>query len=138
SVAYQVSTDGGTTWTSTSANQSSLADGTYQFHAVITDPAGNEIGRASSREVVDNTAHVAGTLSFANLTDTGSAYSPSITQHTTFNRGCSADICFTDLSVAYQVSTDGGTTWTSTSANQSSLADGTYQFHAVITDPAGN
>ena len=40
--------------------------------------------------------------------------------------------------MAYEVSTDDGTTWSSTTAAQVSLADESYQFRAVVTDPAGN
>ena len=73
SVAYEVSTDGGTTWNPTSAGQSGLVDGNYLFHAVVTDPAGNSSTTGPISVIVDNTAPDAGTLSFANLTDTGSA-----------------------------------------------------------------
>src|SRR5262249_58738577 len=71
-VSYEVSSDGGHTWTATTANQVNLADGDYQFHAVVTDPAGNTSTTNVIDQVLDNTAPTAGTLSFANLTDTGS------------------------------------------------------------------
>ena len=57
----------------TSAGQSGLVDGNYLFHAVVTDPAGNSSTTGPINVIVDNTAPDAGTLSFANLTDTGSA-----------------------------------------------------------------
>ena len=41
-------------------------------------------------------------------------------------------------SVAYEVSTDGGTNWSATVASQSGLGDGSYRFRAVVTDAAGN
>src|SRR6266581_2605555 len=85
SVAYEVSTDGGATWSSTGAIQTSLADGDYRFHAVVTDPAGNSSISNVLEVKVDNTAPTAGTLSFTGLTDTGSSQSPAITQDGTFD-----------------------------------------------------
>src|SRR5204862_11677 len=138
SVAYEVSTDGGATWTTTSAAQASLADGDYQFHAIVTDPAGNSSTSNVIEVVVDNTAPTAGTLAFTNLVDSGSSESPAITTDGTFNLSLSGNLDANGTSVAYEVSTDGGATWTTTSAAQASLADGDYQFHAIVTDPAGN
>src|SRR5205823_2300094 len=135
---YEVSSDGGTTWTSTTASQSGLADGDYKFHAIVTDPAGNsstsnvKIGRASCRERVYRT------LAFAGLTDSGTTDTIPVTTDNTF---CLSSKChkYTNVvSLAYEVSSDGGTTWTSTTASQSGLADGDYKFHAIVTDPAGN
>ncbi|MGY4478358.1 Ig-like domain-containing protein [Bradyrhizobium sp. USDA 3364] len=138
SVSYEVSTDGGATWSTTSANQSTLADGTYSFHAVVTDPAGNSSTSNAITVTVDNTAPAAGTLAFANLTDTGSSDPTPITKDGTFDLSLSGNADLNGTSVSYEVSTDGGATWSTTSANQSTLADGTYSFHAVVTDPAGN
>src|SRR5213076_2500380 len=67
SVAYQVSTDG-ITWSPTTVSQTTLADGDYRFRAVVTDPAGNSSTSNVIEVVVDNTAPVAGTLSFAAVT----------------------------------------------------------------------
>src|SRR5207237_706851 len=138
SVAYEVSTDGGSTWSTTSSSQSGLADGGDQFHAVVTDPAGNSSTTSPISVIVDNTAPVAGTLSFANLTDTGSSDATPITKDGTFNLSLAGDTDANGVSVAYEVSTDGGSTWSTTSSSQSGLADGSYQFHAVETAPAGN
>src|SRR5207302_11408900 len=66
SVAYEVSTDGGTTSTATSASQSSLADGSYKFHAVVTDPAGNSSTTSPISVIVDNTTPSADTRTPAN------------------------------------------------------------------------
>src|SRR5690349_14345602 len=137
-VAYEVSTDGGTTWNPTTASQSSLADGDYRFHAVVTDPAGNSSTSNMIEVKVDNTAPVAGTLSFTDLQDTGSTDTTPITKDGTFSLSLSGDSDANGVTVAYEVSTDGGTTWNPTTASQSSLADGDYRFHAVVTDPAGN
>ncbi len=137
-VAYEVSTDGGTTWSPTTAAQSGLADGSYQFRAVVTDPAGNNATSNAISVIVDNTAPVAGTLSFINLTDTGSNDTPDITQDGTFDLSLAGNSDANGTVVAYEVSTDGGTTWSPTTAAQSGLADGSYQFRAIVTDPAGN
>jgi hypothetical protein len=39
--------------------------------------------------------------------------------------------------VVYQVSKDDGA-WTTTTASQTNLTDGVYQFKAIVTDVAGN
>src|SRR4029077_6830978 len=137
---YQVSTDGGASWNPTSAGQSSLADGDYRFQALVTHNAGNPPTRNTVEVVVGNTAPTAGTLSFANLTDTGHTDTPTpITQDGTFNLSLSGDSDANGVaSVAYQVSTDGGAHWAGTTANQLGLADADYQFRAVVTDNAGN
>ncbi|WP_208608655.1 Ig-like domain-containing protein [Bradyrhizobium stylosanthis] len=135
-VVYQVSTNGGTSWSTTSSTQTSLADGNYQFRAVVTDAAGNSATSNAIAVTVDNSAPAAGTLSFTNLTDTGPANSPPVTQDNSFNLNLSGQEAGT--TVAYQVSTNGGTSWSATSSTQTSLADGNYQFRAVVTDAAGN
>src|SRR5207302_491861 len=130
SVAYEVSTDGGTTWSSTGASQSSLVDGDYKFHAVVTDPAGNSSTSNTIEVKVDNTNPTAGTLSFAGLSDSGSTDTPPITTDNNFTLSLAGNADANGTSVAYEVSTDGGTTWSSTGASQSSLVDGDYKFHA--------
>src|SRR5207302_7575109 len=64
SVVYQKSTDGGTTWATTTAAQSAVADADYLFRAAVSDGAGNsstsKIGRASGGETVPK----AGTATF--------------------------------------------------------------------------
>src|SRR5439155_917008 len=138
SVSYEVSTDGGTTWTATTDRKSVVYDDSEQLHAVVTDPAGNSSTTAAIAVIVDNTAPSAGTLTFANLTDTGTANTPPVTTDGTFDLSLAGNADLNGTSVSYEVSTDGGTTWTATTPAQSSLGDGSYQFHAVVTDPAGN
>src|SRR6185437_15328344 len=137
SVTYQVSTNGGGTWTTTTASQSNLADGDYQFRAIVTDPAGNSSTSNTIEVKVDNTAPTAGTLSFANLTDTGSTDATPITQDGTFDLNLSGTSDANGTSVAYEVSLNGGG-FTSTSAHQSGLTGGDYVSLAIVTDPAGN
>ncbi len=138
SVTYQVSTDHGSSWSDTTASQASLVDGDYQFQAVVTDPAGNSSTSNVIEVIVDNTNPTAGTLSFANFTDTGSSDATPITKDGTFDLSISGDSDANGVSVTYQVSTDHGSSWSDTTASQASLVDGDYQFQAVVTDPAGN
>ncbi|TWA88548.1 Ig-like protein group 3, partial [Bradyrhizobium stylosanthis] len=138
SVAYEVSTDGGNTWGSTSSAQIDLTDGSYQFRATVTDAAGNSATSNTISVVVDNTAPVAGTLAFSGLDDTGSANTPAVTKDGSFDLSLTGTSDANATSVAYEVSTDGGTTWAATSSAQSDLADGNYQFRATVTDAAGN
>ena len=64
------------------------------FRAVVTDPAGNSSTSNAIEVIVDNTDPTAGTLAFANLTDSGSSDSTPITQDGTLRpqperqRGC--------------------------------------------------
>src|SRR5205823_8879441 len=83
--------DGGASWSSTGAIQTSLVDGDYRFHAVVTDPAGNSSISNGIEVKVDNTAPTAGSLSFTGLTDTGSSQSPAITQDGTFDLSLSGN-----------------------------------------------
>ena len=135
-VVYQVSTNGGATWATTTATQTELPDASYQFRAVVTDAAGNSANTAALHVTVDNTAPTAGTLSFTGLTDSGSVNTPPITSDNAFDLTLSGHE--TGATVVYQKSTDGGTSWTTTNANQSGLTDASYQFRAVVTDAAGN
>ncbi len=71
SVAYQVSLNGGA-FATTTASQSGLPDGDYQFRAQVADAAGNTSTSNVIEVVVDTAAPAAGSLSFTNLSDTGS------------------------------------------------------------------
>ncbi|ANF83306.1 hypothetical protein A3K93_13790 (plasmid) [Acinetobacter sp. NCu2D-2] len=133
---YLVSTDGGQTWTATTASQTDLADGTYQFKVKVTDAAGNSSETAVQTVTVDTTAPIAGTLSLSNLEDTGRSATDFITQDKSFDLTLAGQESGSDLD--YLVSTDGGQTWTATTASQTDLADGTYQFKVKVTDAAGN
>jgi hypothetical protein len=133
-VVYQVSKDNGA-WTNTTANQTDLTDGVYQFKAIVTDVAGNSAEVLSAKVTVDNTAPVAGVLSFNNLTDTGISSTDLITQDKAFDLSLTGQEAGT--TVVYQVSKDNGA-WTNTTANQTDLTDGVYQFKAIVTDVAGN
>src|SRR5205807_853433 len=138
SVVYQVSTDSGTTWSPTTANQTNLVDGTYEFRTIVTDPAGNSSTSNTIRSEERRVGKEARTLASANLTDTGTTNTPQGTSNSAFCPTHPGNSDTNGTSVVYQVSTDSGTTWSPTTANQTNLVDGTYEFRTIVTDPAGN
>src|SRR5688500_10169260 len=106
---------------------------------MVTDAAGNTTARSKLSLIIDNMAPTAGTLSFVNLDDTGSDDSPvDITKDGTFELALAGNADANGTSVVYERSSDGGVTWLATTAAQVALADGSYQYRAVVTDPAGN
>ncbi|HKU09160.1 MAG TPA: Ig-like domain-containing protein [Bradyrhizobium sp.] len=110
---------------------------TYTITARVTDQAGNQSNASSSFTVTeDTTAPNAGTLALTGFTDTGSSASDFVTQDNSFTLSLSGQEG--GSTVVYQVSTDNGVTWTTTSTAQSGLADGTYKYRASVTDAAGN
>jgi hypothetical protein len=133
--AYEVSNDGGATWSTTTASQTGLADGTYRFRAAVTDAAGNT---STSSDAIVSVDHVAipGTLAFAGLTDTGSDDATDITTDNAFTLALSGQEA--SAVATYEISTDGGATWSPTAASQSGLADATYHFRTRVIDAAGN
>ncbi|MFK4206102.1 Ig-like domain-containing protein, partial [Acinetobacter junii] len=70
-IRYLVSKDAGQTWQENTASQTDLADGTYQFKAVVTDTAGNSSETAIQQIIIDTTAPSAGVLNLVDLSDTG-------------------------------------------------------------------
>src|SRR5947207_3252796 len=133
-----MSHNGGTTSSPTMASQTTLADGDYLFRAQVTDPAGNSSTSNTIEVKVDNTAPVAGTLSFSGLADTGSADSPPITQDRNFDLSLSGNTDPNGASVAYHLPYTTLFRSSPTTASQTTLADGDYLFRAQVTDPAGN
>src|SRR5262249_61512835 len=81
SVAYQVSTNGGSSWSSTSATQTSLTDGDYLFRAVVTDPAGNSSTSNTIEVIIDNTKPVAPSITA--FADNSGSSSDHLTNDTT-------------------------------------------------------
>ncbi|WP_042760018.1 Ig-like domain-containing protein, partial [Acinetobacter baumannii] len=79
-VTYLVSTDEGKTWQETTVVQKDLADGIYQYKAVVTDAAGNTSETAVQKVVVDTTTPQAGELTLSDLNDTGVSATDQITQ----------------------------------------------------------
>ncbi|WP_323739951.1 biofilm-associated Ig-like repeat protein Blp1 [Acinetobacter oleivorans] len=135
-VTYLVSIDNGKTWQETTVTQKDLADGVYQFKAVVTDVAGNISETSVQKVVVDTTAPQAGELTLAALADTGISATDQITQDKTFDLKISGQEV--NSQIIYWISKDEGKTWQETTVTQKDLADGVYQFKAVVTDVAGN
>ncbi|MFX5595457.1 biofilm-associated Ig-like repeat protein Blp1 [Acinetobacter baumannii] len=135
-VTYLVSTDEGKTWQETTVVQKDLADGIYQYKAVVTDAAGNTSETAVQKVVVDTTTPHSGELTLSDLNDTGVSITDQITQDKNFNLKLEGQE--TGSRVTYLVSTDEGKTWQETTIAQKDLADGVYKYKAVVTDAAGN
>ncbi|ESK46912.1 Ig-like domain-containing protein, partial [Acinetobacter oleivorans] len=135
-VTYFVSTDDGKTWQETTVTQKDLVDGSYLYKAVVTDRAGNASETAIQKVVVDTTAPQAGELTLSDLSDTGVSATDQITQDKNFNLKLEGQE--SGSQVTYLVSIDNGKTWQETTVTQKDLADGVYQFKAVVTDVAGN
>ena len=110
-----------------------LSNVTYQVRVI---DAANNVGTTASQLVtIDTAPPAAGTLSFSNLTDSGTANTPPVTTDNTFNLTLTGQE--SGAAVAYQASLNGGA-FAATTASQSGLADGDYQFRALVTDAAGN
>ncbi|MCH2069742.1 biofilm-associated Ig-like repeat protein Blp1 [Acinetobacter pittii] len=135
-VTYLVSTDGGKSWQETTVAQKDLADGVYQYKAVVTDVAGNKSETAIQKVVVDTTVPQAGELTLATLTDTGISATDQITQDKTFDLKISGQEV--NSQITYWISKDDGKTWQETTVAQKDLTDGVYQYKAIVTDVAGN
>ncbi|WP_395406580.1 Ig-like domain-containing protein [Pseudoduganella sp. UC29_106] len=139
----RVSLDGGSTWQTASNTIGSTTfslsgvtlTGSNTLKIQVEDLAGNAGTTYSRAYVLDTSAPSAGTLAFSNLTDTGTP-GDGITSDRTFDLALSGNEAGT--TVVYQVSTNGGGSWTTTSVAQSNLANGAYQFRALVTDTAGN
>ncbi len=135
-VTYLVSIDDGKTWQETTVTQKDLADGIYQFKALVTDVAGNISETSVQKVVVDTTAPQAGELTLAALADTGISATDQITQDKTFDLKISGQEV--NSQIIYWISKDEGKTWQETTVAQKDLADGVYQYKAVVIDVAGN
>ncbi|OTT73707.1 type I secretion protein [Acinetobacter baumannii] len=141
SVTYLISTDEGKTWQETTLNQKDLADGIYLYKAVVTDAAGNTSETAVQKVVVDTTAPQADKLTLSDLNDTGVSATDQITQDNSFTLKLAQPIVIGEQAALldhYEVSKDEGKTWQETTADQKDLADGIYQYKAIVTDLAGN
>ncbi|WP_031380518.1 Ig-like domain-containing protein, partial [Acinetobacter baumannii] len=121
--------------------QKDLADGVYKYKAVVTDAAGNTSETAVQKVVVDTTAPQAGKLTLSDLNDTGVSATDQITQDNSFTLKLAQPIVIGEQAALldhYEVSKDEGKTWQETTADQKDLADGIYQYKAIVTDLAGN
>jgi len=135
-ITYWISKDDGKTWQETTVTQKDLVDGSYLYKAVVIDRAGNASETAIQKVVVDTTAPQAGELTLSDLSDTGVSATDQITQDQTFDLKISGQEV--NSQITYWISKDDGKTWQETTAEQKDLADGVYQYKAVVTDRAGN
>jgi hypothetical protein len=138
---WQYSTNGGSSWTNGTGTSFVLSSGTYSAGSVLvrqSDIAGNTSANGQlGAVIVDVTTPAAGTLAFgADFTDSGSSPTDRITNDRNFSLSLSGQEA--GSTVIYQLSNNIGSTWTTTSASQSNLAYGSYQFRAIVTDVAGN
>ncbi|OWQ92264.1 hypothetical protein CDN99_07980 [Roseateles aquatilis] len=128
-VVYQLSADGGVTWTDTPAAPVGLPDGRYRFRAAVTDAAGNVATTDEVGLVLDTQGPEPGVLH----ADRGADPSTGQQRVTLAVSGQEAG-----ASIRFEVSRDDGMTWLPTGADLPSLQDGDYRFRAVVTDAAGN
>ncbi|MFE1674787.1 Ig-like domain-containing protein, partial [Acinetobacter baumannii] len=102
---------------------------------------GNTSETAVQKVVVDTTAPQAGKLTLSDLNDTGVSATDQITQDNSFTLKLAQPIVIGEQAALldhYEVSKDEGKTWQETTADQKDLADGIYQYKAIVTDLAGN
>jgi hypothetical protein len=133
SVDYQVSTDDGSNWSTTSTEQRNLSDGAYQFRAVVSDAAGNIFNTNTISLTVDTAAPSAPAFSLA--TDSGASNSDGVTNVGTVS------VSGVEENATWEYSTDSGSSWTTGSDSSFTLAAGSYDIGAIRvrqTDLAGN
>ncbi|WP_174361106.1 Ig-like domain-containing protein, partial [Citrobacter gillenii] len=134
---WEYTLDGGHSWQAGTGNGVSLntTEGSHTIQVRQSDAAGRYSPVTELTFTLDQTV-VAGTLLLANFDDTGSSAIDLLTQDSTFDLSLSGQD--TASTVVYQVSTDGGKTWSTTTAQQSALADGKYSFRSLVRDEANN
>ena len=116
---------------------SGVAEGTYSGRIKMVDQAGNASSLSSPLVItVDATAPAGATLVFANLVNTGGNANQIVTSDNSFTLNLAG--AEQGAALAYEISTDGGRTWTATTVAQASLADGNYSYRVRLTDTAGN
>jgi T5SS/PEP-CTERM-associated repeat protein len=121
------------TWSFTATG---LADGAHNFYAVITDNAGNQTATADLSTVTVDTTGPAATIA-ASISGPTKVTSDTITVSATDANGVASVAIYDDATGQKlgNASHDTGSTWTYTAPG---LADGTHNFHALVTDNAGN
>ena len=145
-VVVQAAVTGTSNWTSVCTitappytcryDTAQLTDGSYGFRAVVTDAAGNVTTSATvANRVVDNT------ISSVSMNDPGAFLSGTVSL--TANASSTAGV----TSVRIQRAPNGTTTWTDVCTdttspyactwNTTTVADGLYDFRAVLVDGTG-
>ena len=110
----------------------SLSNGnTYTINAKLIDAAGNASSASGNFTTTVDTTVTTGTLSLANYTDSGTSATDFISTDNTFNLALSGNEA--GSTAVYQVSTNGGSSWSTTTSAQSGLTDGAYQFRTAVT-----
>ncbi|TKB77299.1 MAG: DUF4347 domain-containing protein [Nitrospira sp.] len=127
----------------TEENTADLAVTAFNLNgATVKDTQGNNatitgaVTNPAGVLVVDTIPPDAGTLALAAFTDSGASSSDFVTTDKSFDLSLTGHE--SGSTEAYEVSTDGGSTWMPTTAAQTALADGSYQFRAQVSDLAGN
>ena len=142
-MAYQASLNGGA-FTATTASQSGLADGSYQFRALVTDAAGNSSTSNVISVVVDNSAPAEALAITAIATDTGTVGDFITSDTTLIVSGTNGALAAGER---IQVSSDGGVTWhdvvqntaTSWSYDDTGTTHATsFTYQARVIDTASN
>jgi hypothetical protein len=134
---WQISIDGGISWTSGSGNPFSLADGSYgagQVQVRQTDRAGNTSSALTTFAAftVDTGASAPG---LALAADTGSSAADRFTANRTI------EVLGLEEGASWQYSLNGASSWITGSGSSFVLADGNYgaaQVQVRQTDRAGN
>lgn len=120
------------TWSFTTA---ALKEGTHSFTARVADAAGNLGPAGTAYAITVDTKLQPGVLSLTEFIDTGDP-TDFVSSDNSFNLSLTGQE--TGSTLTYQRSSDGGTSWSSTTAAQTSLANGSYLFRVRVQDDAGN
>ncbi len=136
STGFQVTRSGTQTWVDTSAAQSALSDGNWQYRGAVVDADGSTHYTRAITVRIDTAPPTAVKLSVADLDDTGGNATDGITRDNTFRLQIGGGAGRS--SVAYENSTNGGRTWQACGDTLNDLADGSYLFRAWAIDAAGN
>ena len=123
----------------TAQDLTTLGEGAVEVTTVTTDVAGNITTTPDTNDgdfTLDTVAPAAGTLSLGNYTDSGASATDRISTDNTFDLTVTGQEVGT--TITYQRFDTATSTWLVTTVLQSALADGTYQYRAVVTDSAGN
>lgn len=137
-ISIEVSSDGGSTWSSLSASEANdgsytwavpaVDSATYRIRVIATDISGNSTTSASSSNfIIDNTAP---SLSLTSLTG-GQYVSGGSSRAITWT---ASDTNFGSTPIAIEVSSNSGTGWSSVSATEAN--DGTYSWTVPSVDSA--
>jgi chitinase len=152
SVTYEYKLSSASTWTTACTgaatpfacafNTASVADGLYDFRATATDNAGRAtVSAAVTGRRIDNTSPVTSTLAAVGTNLAGNVNFTGTAADNTGGSGVGSwkvQYAPTTTSTWTDLCTDSTTPFGSCTGNVDGLADGVYDFRAVVTDLAGN